>query len=281
MSPEKDTILYVLTKSQEYLKSKSIPSPRLDAEVLLADTLGMNRVSLYAKFDQKLSEEQKDNYRLKIKDRGNHKPVAYITGNKYFYKLNFLVNEFVLIPRPETEELVEWVLLDNKESEFSVLDLCTGSGCIAISLIKERPEWKVTASDISTDALSVAKENVSLHGVFIHFLESDLFANFPDQKFSCIVSNPPYIPIQEKDSLDPDVKDFEPHLALFLEDPNSFYQRLLREAMNFLQPGGRFYLETHPEWANFIQEMAKNLGYSNASIRKDLSKKDRFLLLEL
>jgi len=278
---EKDTILYVLTKSQEYLKSKLVSSYRLDAELLLADTLKMNRVNLYTKFDQKLTEEQKNIYRDKIKQRGTHKPVAYILGNKNFYKYNFLVNENVLIPRPETEELVEWVLQENTDNEIEVLDLATGSGCIAICLSKERPNWKLAASDISGPALEVAKENIKLHNVQIEVIQSDLFKNLNSKKFSLIVSNPPYIPIEEKESLETDVKDFEPHLALFLNRPLEFYQNFLEQAKNFLEPQGKIYIETHHNWANIIQELAKKLSYKNIVIKKDLSHKERFIRLEL
>jgi release factor glutamine methyltransferase len=282
MSPEKDTILYVLTKSQEFLKSKSIPNPRLDAEILLAEVLNLSRVLLYAKFDQKLTEEQKDIYRNKIKDRGEHKPVAYILGKKSFYKYDFKVSPDVLIPRPETEELIEWVLQENPPTpRIEVLDLCTGSGCIGICLSKERSEWKLSASDLSPSALEVARQNASLLQANLDFFESDLFSHLPPQKFAVIVSNPPYIPIEEKESLESDVKDFEPHLALFLENPLDFYKNLLISAKSFLRESGKFYLETHPLWAAQVQKMALDLQYSSAVIRKDLSKKERFLRLDV
>ncbi|MCB1178588.1 MAG: peptide chain release factor N(5)-glutamine methyltransferase, partial [Leptospiraceae bacterium] len=115
MQPEKDTILYILTKSQEYLKNLGVPNPRLDAEILLSDLLSLERIKLYSNFDKKLSEVIKNEYRKRIKERGNFKPVAYITGKKYFYKSEFIVNQTVLIPRPETEELVEWILEKERE----------------------------------------------------------------------------------------------------------------------------------------------------------------------
>ncbi len=280
---EKDTILYVLTKSQEYLGKRQIPNPRLDAELILSDVLNMERIKLYSNFDKKLTEPEKDKYREKIKARGEFKPVAYIIGKKNFYKSTFVVNEKVLIPRPETEELIEWVSKEIKGDEFLlVLDLCAGSGCIGISLKKDFPKIALTMTDISLDALGIAKENAIsiLPGEDISFLKSDLFDSFDENlKFNFILSNPPYIPIQEKESIMLDVLNFEPHLALFLEEPGVFYQKLLQGAYKHLSESGVLYLETHPDWANKISEMSKEFGFTSSQVKKDLSNKDRFVKL--
>ena len=280
---DKATILYVLTKSQEFLGKKQITNPRLDAELILSQVLNMERIKLYSNFDKKLTEPEKDSYREKIKARGEFKPVAYILGNKNFYKSNFFVNEFVLIPRPETEELVEWVSKEiSPQKKWSVLDLCTGSGCIGISLKKDLPEIELVLSDISKDALEIAKENgKKLISEFdMTFVESDLFDSFGnDLKFDFIVSNPPYIPIEEKPTIMVDVINFEPHLALFLNDPESFYLRLLTGVLKHLKENGAFYMETHPDWIKRIVEMSLNLGFKSNSIRKDLSQKERFIKL--
>ncbi len=280
---EKDTILYVLTKSQEYLGKKQIPNPRLDAELILSDVLNLERIKLYSNFDKKLTEEQKDTYRDKIKSRGDFKPVAYIIGKKNFYKSNFLVNASVLIPRPETEELIEWVSkeLPSKPS-FSVLDLCSGSGCIGISLKKDFPEIDITLSDISKDALAVAANNAKeiLPDTVITLLESDLFNSISTEtRFDLILSNPPYIPIQEKNSLMVDVLNYEPHLALFLEEPETFYKKLLLGAYNHLTENGALYMETHSDWAKPISDMSQNFGFKSSIIKKDLSNKERFVKL--
>ena len=280
---EKDTILYVLTKSQEYLGKRQIPNPRLDAELILSDVLNMERIKLYSNFDKKLTEPEKDNYREKIKARGEFKPVAYIIGKKNFYKSSFLVNEKVLIPRPETEELLEWVSKEIKgEDSLFVLDLCAGSGCIGISLKKDFPKIALTMTDISQDALDVAGANVNsiLSNAEVSFLKSDLFDSFDENlKFNFILSNPPYIPIQEKETIMPDVLNFEPHLALFLEEPQVFYQKLLKGAYKHLSQPGFLYLETHTDWANKISEMSKEFGFTLSQVKKDLSNKDRFVKL--
>lgn len=281
MQPEKDTILYVLTKSYEYLKSKEVPQARLDAEILLADTLGLERIQLYAKFDLKLNETQKDVYRSRIKERGNRKPVAYIIGKKYFFKSIFRVTPSVLIPRPETEELVEWVLTENQEENLRVLDLCTGSGCIAISLKLEKPTWKIFASDISKEALLIAQENSqTLNASLEAFFQSDLFNSIPPQNYDIIVSNPPYVPISEKSIIEKEVLDYEPHLALFLEDPNSFWEKLLKSSFPYLSENGKLYLETHPAYVERIVEIGKQIGFTESTIKKDLSQKLRFVKLK-
>lgn len=281
MQPEKDTILYVLTKSHEYLKSKEIPQARLDAEVLLADTLGLERIQLYTKFDLKLSETQKDIYRNRIKERGNRKPVAYILGKKHFFKSIFIVNPSVLIPRPETEELVEWVLYENQKENLRVLDVGTGSGCIAISLKLERPTWKLFVSDVSKEALLVAQENSQiLNSNLEAFFLSDLFESIPPQKYDIIVSNPPYIPVSEKPIIEKEVLDYEPHLALFLDEPKFFWERLIKSSMNYLEENGSLYLETHPSYAEPILEIGRTIGFKEGTIKKDLSQKQRFVKLK-
>ncbi|MCX7998225.1 MAG: peptide chain release factor N(5)-glutamine methyltransferase [Leptospiraceae bacterium] len=278
MQIEKDTILYVLTKSHEYLKSKNIPQARLDAELILADTLGIERIQLYARFDWKLTEAQKDIYRSRIKERGLKKPVAYIIEKKHFYKSLFYVNPAVLIPRPETEELVEWVLSENTVENLNVLDLCTGSGCIALSLKKERLNWKVSVSDISLEALEVSKQNSKNLNLSIeNFYQSNLFQSIPAQKFDLIVSNPPYIPISEKPTLEEDVRNYEPHIALFLEEPERFFENLLLSAKDYLKENGAIYLEIHPNYCEKILNLGKKVGFPNSTAKKDLSQKWRFI----
>ncbi len=280
---EKDTILYVLTKSQEYLGKRQIPNPRLDAELILSDVLNLERIKLYSNFDKKLSELEKDNYREKIKARGDFKPVAYIIGKKNFYKSNFIVSDKVLIPRPETEELIEWVSKEIIQGDaLSILDICTGSGCIGISLKKDFPQILLTLSDISNDALEVARLNVTaiLPEAQVNYLESDLFNSISsDAKFDLILSNPPYIPIEEKESLMADVLQYEPHLALFLNEPESFYKRFFFGAYEHLTEKGSLYMETHSDWAAKILQIGLDCGFKAGKIKKDLSNKDRFVKL--
>lgn len=279
---QKDTILYVLTKSQEYLSKRNIPSSRLDAELLLADTLNFTRVKLYTHFDMLLNESEKDSYRKKVKERGQFKPVAYILNKKSFYKSDFYVNESVLIPRPETEELVEWVSSEMPLSkEMDVLDLCCGSGCIGISLKHDHSCITVSFSDISTKALEVAQKNsteILKEKSNHHFIESNLLESFPkEQAFDVIVCNPPYIPETEKPTIMPDVLNYEPHIALFLSNPISFYNQLLSQSFLHLKENGLLYVETHHEWAKIIMDLSSSIGFLKASIRKDFSGKDRFV----
>lgn len=278
---EKDTILYVLTKSQAYLAEKTIPSPRLDAELLLSDILNLERIKLYSNFDRKLTEEEKDEYRNRIKARGNFKPVAYITNKKYFYKSLFYVDEKVLIPRPETEELVEWSVKEIGAQNYqTVLDLCCGSGCIGISIKKDLPDIKLDMSDIDAGAISVAKMNVeTIHpDSEIGIYQSDLFTSI-HETYDCIVSNPPYIPESEKPEIMKDVIQYEPHLALFIKSPQEFFTEIIKEAFNHLNPNGSLYMETHPDWSSFICEKAREISFRTAEIKKDLSGKARFVKL--
>lgn len=230
-----------------------------------------------------LSEFEKDTYREKIRARGNFKPVAYITGLKSFYHWDFQVNENVLIPRPETEELLEWVLKENRGVAKKVLDLCCGSGCIGISLLKEELLFQLSFSDISEKALEVTKNNLRNlveEKKEFQLFQSDLYRSIPEQKFDVIVSNPPYIPLEEKSQIMPDVLNYEPHIALFLQEPEAFHKRLLEESLNFLSEEGKLYLETHPDWIQKIVGLGKELGYKNIQIKQDLSRKERFISLE-
>jgi release factor glutamine methyltransferase len=273
---EKDTILYILNKSKEYLTQKNIPNPRLDVELLLSTELNLERIKLYSNFDKKLSEEQKDSLRDKIKQRGEGKPLSYILNKKSFFKSDFYVDESVLIPRPETEELVEFVLKDIKENQ-AVLDLGSGSGCIGISLKKEIPSLQIDFSDISSEALEVCKKNFEslLPNENANFFTSDLFDQIPMKKYEWILTNPPYIPIAEKPNLMRDVVDYEPSLALFLEDPKEFNSRLLTSSQNYLKENGKLVMETNPDW---IQDLIQLSPYQNFQIVKDLSLKERFII---
>ncbi len=286
MPDPQDNVLNLLKKSEEFLKKRNIPSARLDAELLLADLLQIPRVKLYVDFERPLSLSEKDAYRERIVQRSKFRPTAYIIGKKAFFDSEFQVNESVLIPRPETEELVAWVLEEfpGKDSSLDILDLCSGSGCIGISLAKPRPAWSVAFSDLSPDALKVNQKNITelLNGERqFELYQGDLFSTIPkEKKFDLIVSNPPYIPETDKTSIMPDVLDYEPHLALFVSDFQNFHTRILTEAKEYLKSEGRMYLETHPKYANWLKEEALSLGYLEATIKKDLSNRESFLRLK-
>lgn len=218
---------------------------------------------------------------LQLKD---HVPVQYITGQAWFYNLNFYVSNAVLIPRPETEELVlEAINFLKGNDKKNVLDIGTGSGCIPISIKKNIPNAYVTSIDVSEAAISVAKKNAEDNNVEINFLQIDFLdeGNYKDlAKFDLIISNPPYIPEKEKAILNKNVVDFEPHLALFVPDNDHllFYKKILIFAENHLSKNGKILLETHEDFAIITSEIFIAAKYE-VEIKKDMQGKDRMLLI--
>ncbi len=217
-----------------------------------------------------------------------HTPVQYVLGEAWFYKLLFKVNDQVLIPRPETAELVNWLLADYKvkelfSSSISILDIGTGSGCIAVTIKKNLPAATVTAIDFSTDALAIAKENALANKVEINFFQFDflheqLWQTLP--RFDIIVSNPPYIPIGEKAQLDKNVTAYEPHSALFVPDskPLLFYKKIALFGESNLKAGGSIYVEVHEKYATQTGELFAGYRY-NVETKKDIFEKERMLKL--
>ena len=217
-----------------------------------------------------------------------HTPVQYVLGEAWFCKMLFKVNEYVLIPRPETEELVNWLLDDYKNTttfppSASILDIGTGSGCIAVALKRNLPVATVTAIDFSAGAVAIAKENASINGVDIiffqlDFLEEHLWETFPC--FDLIVSNPPYIPISEKEQLDKNVKAYEPHSALFVPDkqPLLFYEKIAVLGKSHLKKDGSIFVEIHENYAAQTAELFRRYLYE-VEIKKDIFEKDRMLKL--
>ena len=217
-----------------------------------------------------------------------HQPIQYILGYTEFYGLPFQVNEHTLIPRPETEELVAWTLNHQPPTtnhQLRILDVGTGSGCIAISLAKHLPNAKVYALDVSGEALKIAKENAGLNKVHIEFIEADILnsetwnSDFKDLNFDIIVSNPPYVREQEKQHMKPNVLDNEPHLALFVkdEDPLLFYKAITRFAIDKLSKNGRLFFEINEYLgSDMIQLLVKN-QFANIELKQDMFKKDRMI----
>lgn len=213
--------------------------------------------------------------RLKSKE-----PIQYILGESQFFELNFMVNEHVLIPRPETEELIEWIIEDANEKRINLLDIGTGSGCIAISLANRLPLAKVYGWDISPDALKVAKTNAIGNKVEVEFEINDILnTNSTDKSFDVIVSNPPYITDSEKELMHSTVLDFEPHIALFVPDssPLIFYEKIADFALNSLTDNGSLYFEINQENALKTSSMLSNKGFIDIEIRRDLSGNDRMI----
>ncbi len=214
-----------------------------------------------------------------------HKPIQYVLGEAWFYRMKFKVNEHVLIPRPETEELVEQLIKDRKSklTDPAILDIGTGSGCIPIAIKKNLPASKLTAIDVSKDALALAKENAALHNANIHFTELNFLdeTNWPSLgMFDIIISNPPYIPINEKEKLDKNVTAFEPHLALFVTDrsPLIFYEKIAAFGRDHLLPNGKIYLETHEDYAGATAALFHNI-YQTVMIKKDMYGKERMIII--
>ncbi len=214
-----------------------------------------------------------------------HKPIQYVLGEAWFYRMKIKVNEHVLIPRPETEEMVEQLITDRKSklTDPAILDIGTGSGCIPIAIKKNLPASKLTAIDVSKDALTLAKKNATLHNAHINFMELD----FLEEKnwsalgmFDIIISNPPYIPINEKEKLDKNVTAFEPHLALFVPDrsPLIFYEKIAAFGRDHLLPNGNIYLETHEDYAKETAALFHN-NYQTVMIKKDMYGKERMIII--
>jgi release factor glutamine methyltransferase len=247
MANETWTVRRLLEWTEDFLRKKSVESPRLEAQILLAHALGCTRIELYVRHDEEPAESQRQAFREMIKKRAEGMPVAYLVGFREFFSLPFAVSPAVLIPRPETETLVMEALRILKPLDSPrVLDLGTGSGCIAITIAKQHKTASLAAIDVSTAALEIAAGNAKRHGVSerVLFREGDRFAPVEGDVFDLIVSNPPYIAHDEFASLDPGVRDFEPRSALDGgSDGLEFYRHIAANAPRFLKPGGTVLVE--------------------------------------
>lgn len=277
------TVLSMLEWATEYFKEKEIPDPRHSIEWLLAETLNTKRLDLYLKYDRPLSPAELGELRPMVKRRAKHEPLQYIIGFSDFVNARISVNSDVLIPRLETEQLVEIILNHHDEAEdhpLSVLDIGTGSGCIPIALKMERPAWQLSAVDISAKALEIARSNAKQNEVDVSFSEGDILnpkTIASGNSWDIIVSNPPYITPEEKEALEPQVRTYEPHLALFTDDMDKMYGSILQFAENNLSPEGMLYLELHEYFAEQIQQLFDQKDWKT-NLRKDYDKKDRFLI---
>lgn len=283
------TIRRLLEWTAPFFARKEVDSPRLSAELLLAHVLQVPRIKLYTDYERVLSEKELTQYRDLVKRAGEQEPIAYLTGTAHFFNLEFVVSRDVLIPRPETETLVEHVLqLVRHEIGLSsprILDLCTGSGCIAASLAHNLKSAVVIATDISEKALAVAKQNLQKLQLDqrVTLAQGDLFTaleNLPDARdFDLIVANPPYIATADIDRLDKSVRDFEPKLALDGGlDGLTVHRRILAEAPKYLVRGGRVYLEIAFDQGPAALAIAEQYPeYENPMILKDLIPRDRLL----
>jgi release factor glutamine methyltransferase len=267
---ERWTVLKLLQWTAEYFRDKGIESPRLDAELLLSATLELDRVALYVNFERPLIADELARYREKVRRRADREPLQYILGETEFWSLPFSVNPAVLIPRADTEVLVEEAL-KRIDGCSSVLDVGTGSGAIAVALAHEKPEIKVTALDCSQDALEVARGNARRNGVVerVACLAGDL-NSLPPGPFDMIVSNPPYIPSRDWEQLMPEVRDHEPRLALDGGDDGlEAYRRIAVQALKILSPGGWLLVEVGIGQAAVVSALFKAAGLTEVVQRDD------------
>ncbi len=215
-------------------------------------------------------------------------PIQYIIGTTFFYDLPFEVTPATLIPRPETEELVAWILYDFPNTNGAILDIGTGSGCIPIAIAKNCPQASVTAIDVAADALAVAQRNAQRNAVNVQFIQENALDStamedrFNNQFFESIVSNPPYVRKLEKHEIQPNVLEHEPHLALFVDDEDAllFYRHIGQFALNHLKKGGKLYFEINQYLGAETKQLMEQLGFSSVTLRKDLFGNDRMLRCE-
>jgi len=276
-------IIDLINWTKSYFKEKGFENPRSEIEWLLSSLLNCNRTDVYLRFEEPLSQTQLSTLRDWVKRRVEKEPLPYITGSCDFYGREFSVNKHVLIPRPETERLIDTVIdkLKSIKSQY-ILDVGTGSGCIATTLGLELPGATVLGLDISDAAIGIAnenKENLSVENV--SFQELDFLNNIPDGPFDLLVSNPPYIPQGEMEGLMNDVRDFEPKIALTDEkDGLVFYQRFAEIGKDLVRTGGWIILEVglgdHPQKAKTIFQ---NTGYGEPKLIKDYNGDDRVLVV--
>jgi release factor glutamine methyltransferase len=268
------TVGKVLTWATMDFKQRDVTRPRFEAEVLLAELLGLQRLDLYTNFDRPLEQEELSRYREAIIRRRSFEPSAYITGRREFWSRSFIVDSRVLIPRPETETLVQ-AALERIPETGRVLDLCTGSGCVAVTLAAERPGITVDAVDISEGACEVASLNAAAHGVEerVRVLKGDLFSPIDTAaRFEVIVANPPYVTESEMTTLQAEVKQ-EPRLALSGgPDGLSVVRRIIETAPMFLAPAGWLLLEVDPRQApSLIAGAGRSAFNADGQAENDLS----------
>jgi len=249
--------------------------------IIFEHLLKYTKIDIHLKGNEPISDEifqQTNDIVLQLKQ---YRPIQYITGRAHFYNMYFIVNGQVLIPRQETEELVKWIIDDHSGKKVRILDIGTGSGCIAISLAKTLNNAMVEAVDVSPEALSVALKNSVLNEVTINFIKADMLIRqfAPFEKYDIVVSNPPYVRKSERNMMGKNVPGHEPSIALFVSDEDAliFYRVISEFGLKFLKPGGYLYFEINEAFGNEVTALLKQAGYNNVTLRKDINGKDRMV----
>lgn len=282
------TVLEVIQKSSEFLSRKGVDSPRLQVELLLAHVLKTPRLHLYLNFERVLTQQEVDTTRELIRRRGTREPLQHLTGSVSFCGLELEVNRSVLIPRPETEQLAElaWTSLAKLTSTHPTpvaLDYGTGSGCLAISLAHHVPNARIHALDISPEALATAQRNATRHALHsriqFHLADSLLHPDAPTDPVDLLVSNPPYIPTAEIDTLEPEVRDHDPRMALDGDsDGLRFYRHLASHAAQVLRPGGTLLIEFGDGQEHSLAPLFQAHNWVVDGVHPDYTGRQRFLV---
>jgi release factor glutamine methyltransferase len=276
------SVLEIIKRTTEFFEKRGVESSRLNAELLIGHALGLKRMQLYLQFERPLTETELEKIRPLVKRRGNREPLQYIMGETEFSGLKLKVDRRALIPRPETERLVELVTEQLTVPPATILDLGTGSGAIALALAKTWPAAAVTAVEKSEEALALARENAAGCGLAekVRFVLSDWFAGVPaGERFQLIVANPPYLSDEETAATTPEVKDHEPRSALSAgANGAADLEHIIRTARPYLAPGGLLACETGIAQHAALVALALGQGYTRAESRRDLTGRDRYLL---
>lgn len=288
-NPKPVPVRKALLEGAGFLSQMGVESARLDAELLLGKVLGRGREELYLNYDMPLGTQAQDLFHSLLQRRARREPISYITGRREFWSLDFLVTPDVLVPRPETELLVEVALRLTGQSQIAdckshILDLGTGCGAIAVSLAKELSNGEIWATDLSSRALDIAQANAVRHGVKekVHFLQGDIFGPVEDQRafFHMVVSNPPYVRQSELENLPPEIRDWEPRLALDGGlDGLDLYRRIIGEGHLYLADGGFVALEIGADIGEEVSRLFASIDcYSAAAVYQDYAGRDRVVV---
>ncbi len=282
MWPKGNGLKEVLSHLKQNLQTFSAEESDIIIDHILYDVASFSRTDRFIKTDYLFNESQLVRIKNIVGRLKQNEPIQYITGRAWFYDLEFFVDKWVLIPRPETEELVQWIVEDLGEANNAkIVEIGTGSACIAVSLAKKMKNSQISASEICENALNIARKNAQKHDVNVHFFQDDIFSTqaFENQQFDVVVSNPPYVQEFEKEYIDANVLDYEPHLALFVPDENPliFYKAIVDFAQNKLKKNGTIYMEINHLLAGEMMEFMQAYKFENIELKIDFRANKRMI----